>query len=101
LDAHDRADASPNPRLAVAQIAPAHFLVEADRVPLGLPLHSARAELAPALGGVFEEVRADPLADPFRLDPEIVEPANVALQGECRPADGAAVDVRDMELLFA
>jgi hypothetical protein len=44
---------------------------------------------------------ADAFADPPRLDPEIVEPADLALVDERRPADEAAVDLGDVELLLA
>src|SRR5262249_26455577 len=60
-----------------------------------LPLEPARAELAGPVGSVLEEQPADAAADPGRVDPEVLEPADLAARDQRRPADRGALGLGD------
>ena len=61
IDAEDRQTRPQTPGLAVANVTSAGLLVETGGVPLGLPVHSARAEPPRALSGMLEKARAPTL----------------------------------------
>src|SRR5205809_6932152 len=101
IQSEDSAYAAPDARLAVAKVTPTHLLVEADGVPLGLPLHLLRAKPSSALGSLLEQRRPDSFANPRGFDPEIVEPTHLALRNQCCPANRLTVDFRHPYLLAA
>jgi hypothetical protein len=89
--------APPLRHLAVADVGPAHALVEAGRVRLGLPLQSPRAALLRFRRDPLEQPAAEPAPDPGRVDPQILEPADLAARDQRRPADRASLLLGDVE----
>src|SRR5262245_50606548 len=98
LDAQHVEHPSPLGDLAVAHIRGAHTLVEPVRVRLGLPLEPPGAELARAADDVLEQESAHSAADPGRIDPEILEPADLAAGDQRGPPDRRAFGLRDVHL---
>jgi hypothetical protein len=70
----------------LADVLAAHSFVKADRGRLRFPLESARAEMRGVVCGVAEEPRANATADPLRVDPEVLEPADVVVSARAMPS---------------
>ena len=73
------------------------MLVEALRVRLGLPLQAACAALSRLGRDMLEQRATETAADPGRLDPEVLEPADLPARDQRRPADRPPVRLGDIE----
>src|SRR5918912_588441 len=73
--------------VAVADVSGAHPLIKTARVWLGLPFESLCSEFKRARADVREEQAPQAVTDPAWLDPEILEPADLAARDQGRPAN--------------
>src|ERR671926_1663891 len=79
IEFHHRNGPTEGGRLAFAHVAATRFLVEANGVWLRFPLEALHSAFPRSLDTACEQSRADATADPFRLDPEVVEDPRLAV----------------------
>src|ERR671930_2178363 len=84
--------------IAIADVSGAHPLVKTARVWLGLPFKSLCPEFTRARADVLEEQAPQAATDPAWLDPEILEPADLAARGQGRPTNRLTLGLIDSDV---